>query len=421
MCADYDAESAAASPVETDAARAAAGSRGVLIATCALAGAVFVAVLLFGLPGGDSRSGDGRGAPDGSVHWRHGGPAGADDGCPFDAAHPPRLVFDLPPEGVAFGAVKQDVVMHRDVVFRNEGSGPLCVRRVGSGCGCIKATLLGEKRRFEPGEEGTVRVILDTTGREGQEEMPITFYTNAHEEPNRRFLVRASVTLGMRISPSFVNFGGATQGHPAEAIVRLRTPKDDAAWEVTSVEGPALLEGAVVPYTWQVVDVPDPADLVREIVIHHPGVHTQDVRVFDDEVVVRTTHPDRPEYRVPARLVIVDPILPVPTRAVLGNVPSASPTVRIRLVPGDDGVEFQVTGLAFEAPSGVERRHGGLGFVATHGRDEGGGWYVEVRYDGKSRRPGALRATLVVSTDLDRMPQVRIPCTAAVVAPRPGR
>lgn len=342
-------------------------------------------------------------------------PGAAVDGCPYDPEHPPRLVFDLPPTGFEFGAVKQGVVLEHEITFRNEGSGPLCVRRVDSGCGCIKAHLVGERRRFEPGQSGQVKVTLDTKGRDGIQKKTITVYTNVVDDPLRRFTVHASITLGMRVGPSYLNFGRATAGRPAKATVRLRTPKDDADWKVTEVVGTKPFDGKIVPYTWEVVDLADPRDLVREIVITHPGIDEEPGRAFQDTIRIRTTHPDRPEIDLAAHLLIVQPILAVPPRAHLGFVPSPLPPQRIRLVPGDDSVSFQVTGLEFESRDGGEAPPGGFGFVATKGQDPATGeWYVEVGYDGKPRAQGRLQAVLVVHTDLDRMPTVRIDCFANV-------
>ena len=397
-------------------------TRWVIVLSSLLTIAVMAAVIAVGREGGEENGPGARGPglhPDGA-RPRYDGrdasrdPASAADACPYDPDHPPRMVFDLPAAGVEFGAVKQGVELEREVVFRNEGSGPLCIRRVDSGCGCIKARLVGDKRRFEPDESGAVRVTLDTRGREGMQKKTITLYTNLVEDPLRKFTVRASITLGLRVGPSFLNFGRATAGRPAKATVRMRTPKDDADWEVTEVVGTERIDDAVVPYAWEVVELADPRDLVREIVITHPGITQDQGRSFKDKIVIRTTHPDRPEFEIPAHLLIVKPILAVPPRAVLGYVPSKLPPPRIRLVPGDDTVEFEITELSFETRAGESMPADGLGFVATKGQDPSGEWWIEVRYDGKERRSGRIQAVLVIHTDLARMPTVHIDCFANV-------
>lgn len=353
-------------------------------------------------------------SPDHPLSEIYGGAAvgASDDRVPFDPERPPRMVFDLPPSGVDFGAVKQGVDVTREVVFRNEGSGPLHILRVDRGCGCIQARLVGGKRRYEPGEEGRIVITLDTKGREGIQAKTVTIHTNAVDVPLQKFAVRASISLGMR-GPSYVNFGRVTAERPTEVRVRLRTPKSDTEWEVTDVVGTREIKGAVLPYTWKIEEIADARDFVREVVIRHPGM-SGETPSHHDEIVIRTTHPDRPEFKVRTTLLVVDPILPTPPRIVLGYVPSNLPPQRIRLVPGDDSVSFEVTDLTFVMPGGAAPPLSGCGFVTEKGSGENGEWWVDVRYDGKLRGPGLLRATLVVHTDLDRMPEVRIECFATV-------
>ena len=53
----------------------------------------------------------------------------------------------------------------------------------------------------------------------------------------------------------------------------------------------------------------------------------------------------------------------------------------------------------------------GLGFIATMGTDERGA-YVDLRHDGRARRPGLHEAMLVVTTDDAQQRQIRIPVRA---------
>ena len=403
----------------TRVARESARTRIVILVTGVLTVLVMGAVIALGLEGGkDQRSrGPGGQAPYdlSDLYRRHDGKDATpiDDGCPFDPEHPPRLRFDLPPTGLEFGQVKQGVKMEREVAFRNEGTGPLCIRRVEAGCGCMKAKLVDDKRRYEPGESGRIQVALDTKSKEGILKKTVTVYTNAVDVPLHKFVARASVTLGMRLSHAFVNFGRVTAGQPAEQRVRLRTPKDDDQWEITEVVGTTPIGEKLVEYDWRVENVQAPKDLVRELVIVHPGLAKEDTS-HQDKIVVRTTHPDRPEFTLRAHLYVVKPILAVPRRAVLGFVPSNLPPPRVKLVPGDPTVKFQVKGIRFVMTDGSEPPPDGTGFKAVQGKDPGGEPWVEVSYDGRERRAGPIRATLVVSTDLDRMPELRIDCYATV-------
>ena len=94
--------------------------------------------------------------------------------------------------------------------------------------------------------------------------------------------------------------------------------------------------------------------------IQHAGITQDQGRAFKDKIVIRTTHPDRREFEIPAHLLIVKPILAVPPRAVLGYVPSKLPAPRIRLVPGDEVGEGQKTTTASMTDGGTLTLLGGI-------------------------------------------------------------
>jgi hypothetical protein len=389
--------------------------RRVILVSGVFAVLVMAAVVTFGWQAsrlglaGDESGAGGPGGP--------GGRAGApwlppdDDECPTDSEHPPRMVFDLPPSGLHFGEVKQGLVLEKDIVFRNEGSGPLCIRRVDSGCGCIKAKLLEDVRRYEPGESGRIHVLLDTKGREGQQKKTITIYTNAVDVPLQRFVVRAVVNQGLRYSPAMLRYGQVTVGRPAEARLSLRAPKSDGDWAITSVQGTRPVNGEISSYTFRTEEVADAQDRVIHLFVTHPGLEKAG-QGFTDTLVVRTSHPNRAEFTVKATLMAVDPITPSPHRAVLGFVPGKIPA-RVRLMRGDEDVAFSVVGQHFELTDGTRLEDGESGFVAEALKEQGE-WWMVVKYDGRERTSGPLRAVLVVETDHERQPEIRIGCFANV-------
>ena len=108
----------------------------------------------------------------------------------------------------------------------------------------------------------------------------------------------------------------------------------------------------------------------------------------------------------------VDPVTPSPHRATLGFVPGKIPA-RVRLMRGDPDVVFKVVGHHFEHSDGTLLDEGESGFVAEIVQEQGE-WWVIVRYDGKERTAGPLRAFLVVDTDLEIQPKIRIGCFANV-------
>ena len=183
--------SAMATPVDAplgqDVVRERARARRILVLSAVLALLVMGAVVALGLNAAHARPRRPRGIPlpPRGLRANRESPSEpeVDDGCPVDPDHPPRVAFDLPPSGLDFGEVKQGAVLEQEVVVRNEGRGTLCIRRVESGCGCIKAKLSGDARRVEPGRGRPDPGTLDTQGKDGEQKKTIRVYTNAVDEP----------------------------------------------------------------------------------------------------------------------------------------------------------------------------------------------------------------------------------------------
>jgi hypothetical protein len=341
-------------------------------------------------------------------------------GCLPDPERPPRLEADLPATGLDFGAVKQGQVIHRDVTMRNAGQGPLCIRQIVTGCGCIKAEIKGEQRRFETGESFTVVVTLDSTGRSGQQKKALTVTTNELEHSQRTWPITADVSLGVIASSNALDFGRPRRGAPAEATLRLSSPKTDAPWTVTDLV-PGRVPGQEPPaFVWSATEVADPALRIVEVKVTHPG--RREDGMWQGAVVLKTSHPDRPEIHLIAHLTILPPVQATPPAAIFGFVKNgnAEQPQKIMLRAGP-GVTFQVKDIRVEPAKGREASPDGPGFVAERGTAPDGTPFVSVRYDGRDRRPGLVEAVLVVAIDLAEQPEVRVSLKATVAAGTAGR
>ena len=105
-------------------------------------------------------------------------------GCgQLDPDKPPAVEFVLEGGKLTMGNLKQGVKIEQEVTFRSTGKGALCIAKVTTGCGCLKATLVDEKKRYEPGEQGRIRLLIDTTGRVGTIRKTVELVTNALKAP----------------------------------------------------------------------------------------------------------------------------------------------------------------------------------------------------------------------------------------------
>jgi hypothetical protein len=337
-------------------------------------------------------------------------------GCTADPDRPPRLQVDLPPEGVEFGEVKQGAVVERVVHFTNAGLGPLCIADPDSGCSCAKATIRGDKRRYESGEGGEFVITLRTEGHSGKQDRTFSVSTNEIETPRHTYMVKAMISLGVVVDPNQMGFGNVRRNQPAKATVRLTSPAADAPWQITDVVGVKLPTEEAPVYTWEATPIVDPTRTKQgyTLVVTHPGSPTE-VRM-NGRVVVKTTHPDRPEIALPAFLTVLAPVAARPSVAIFGFLKPGTPLqpVPILLEPTADGVVFNVGDLRIEPAAGKTIGPDGPGFVATVGKNAKGMTTVNVSYDGKSRAPGLIEATLVVPLDLPEQKEIRIPLRATV-------
>lgn len=90
-----------------------------------------------------------------------------------------------------FGSLKAGEVVSYTFVFRNEGTKTLTIDRAEADCRCTE--LIIPEKSIEPGKEGRIEVIFDSSGEVGKIIKTITIITNAEEAP-RQIFIKANVT-----------------------------------------------------------------------------------------------------------------------------------------------------------------------------------------------------------------------------------
>jgi hypothetical protein len=339
------------------------------------------------------------------------------DDCKPDPKAPPVLRLEgleASPQGpvLDLGAAKQGVMIDRVVTLRNAGTGDLCVLEPTAGCGCVKVVVAGATR-VKPGETTTIRITVDTANKEGLLTKEISVWSNDPANRETKFILRVDVRLGIVADKSMLYFGRHAVGKSGTDVLRLRSPKADAAWTVTRVEG------ARRTYTFEAKEV-EPADpdfRHVEVKVTHPP-HGK-AEHLDDQVTIHTTHPDRPTVAVRANMMVMDRVYAAPQRLAFGFVGAkAAPVQRQAYVmaaePEDTFTlkDVRIDGTGFE--------------VLGEPKKSQAGWVIEVRYDGKPRGAGtAVEATLVIDVELpdtsleqkssgEKRAPIKIPISATV-------
>jgi len=90
-----------------------------------------------------------------------------------------------------FGSLKAGEIVSFTYVFRNEGTKTLTITDIDSGCGCTEVKI--ENKNIEPGQEGRIEVIYNSSGEVGRQLKTITLYSNA-ETAQKQLYLKANVT-----------------------------------------------------------------------------------------------------------------------------------------------------------------------------------------------------------------------------------
>jgi hypothetical protein len=90
-----------------------------------------------------------------------------------------------------FGKVKEGKVVEYTFNFGNSGNSTLKIKDIKTSCGCTAALVSSEV--LKPGEQGTIKVELDTSNRKGKMSRTITINTNDPSVPNKILTVYADV------------------------------------------------------------------------------------------------------------------------------------------------------------------------------------------------------------------------------------
>lgn len=335
-------------------------------------------------------------------------------GCEVDKTHPPELRIDLPDHRLELGPVRQGLRIEHDVAVRNVGTGTLCVYDPETGCGCVKATWVGDDHHVAPGGTGTIHLVVSTENREGHQDKLVTVRSNDPATPaGVPFRVTLEIRRGLMVvqSPGAMGsyFGRHAPNTPAELKIRLKCPIAEPEWTVTSVEG-----SRKTPFKWHVdrVEAEDKDFRQYDLTIVHPGLpasEASEVDTHNEEVKVRTTHPDRPEFTLQTQMLVLTKFFASPNNVPFGFVGGSAPdrTLQASVKPAETGTEFTIK----------DARIDGQGFeIVGAPRRLKDGWGIDVKYDGQRRKAGPLDAALVVSFPDEDFPELRIPIRATVKA-----
>jgi hypothetical protein len=101
------------------------------------------------------------------------------------AVDAPKIKFEK--EIYDFGVITEGEKVHFDFKFKNEGKTPLIITDATATCGCTIPEI--PTYPIKPGEEGVIKVIFDSQGKNGMQDKQVTITSNANPEAKKLHLV----------------------------------------------------------------------------------------------------------------------------------------------------------------------------------------------------------------------------------------
>jgi hypothetical protein len=90
-----------------------------------------------------------------------------------------------------FGKVNEGDKVNYTFSFANKGSSVLTVKDIRTSCGCTAALL--SQDNLAPGQEGTLKVELDTKNRSGKMSRTVTISSNDPKDPTKVLTIYADI------------------------------------------------------------------------------------------------------------------------------------------------------------------------------------------------------------------------------------
>jgi hypothetical protein len=123
-----------------------------------------------------------------------------------------------------FGTIDDEGVKEHAFTFTNTGSGPLEITETHGSCGCTVGTL--EKRVYQPGESGSIKVSFNPAHKRDQQHTTVTVSSNDASAPQVVLNIKAMVKPRVMVEPTvaMLNQIAKGRGGSTKVLVSSRVP-----------------------------------------------------------------------------------------------------------------------------------------------------------------------------------------------------
>ncbi|HXG95331.1 MAG TPA: DUF1573 domain-containing protein [Blastocatellia bacterium] len=214
-----------------------------------------------------------------------------------EASGAPRAVVPL--TSYHFGDINRGEIISQIFTIKNTGDAELKIKEIVAGCGC---ETVGSDKTIAPGQEGNVRIEINTMNQMGGIVRPVTVRTNDPNQPDIVFTLTANVLTGLG--------GGSVQSIPVRAgkhigpvfvgpsdflgLTSLAGQKGKTEFTVAAERGPVKLvrvEGGDAHIAARVETVEEGKSykiVVESVPTDAPGIYEEHLRVITDSAALQS-------------------------------------------------------------------------------------------------------------------------------------
>ncbi len=308
-----------------------------------------------------------------------------------------------------FGVISDEKEVQTEFKFKNNGKSKLEITNLQGSCGCTVPAL--EKKTYDPGEEGKVKVIYNPHNRRGKQHTNVTVTSNDPAKAQIVLSVQSDVKPTIMTDPQVAAMGQVEKGKEGKATITITTRKADLLPTLVTPND-AKIEATLGEKKEAQVD----GETVFQIPVELKLAATAEVGPIQTQCVVRTSDPNKTlNFMVLGE--VVGMVKAEPQRVTLGGLlPGADMTTTVRLSPRQADKPFKVLGVeeapaSVPAPGNPQGAPGAKVFTIKFEQDSGAtppAWVITLTGKAPSESM-TFRGDLIVKTDMAGEESVKIP------------
>ncbi|MDI6774914.1 MAG: DUF1573 domain-containing protein [Verrucomicrobiota bacterium] len=304
----------------------------------------------------------------------------------------PALACDQPIHD--FGEHNNTSDLDHVFLLRNEGTEPLVVARVRTGCGCSKTEL--STNTIAPGANATLKARVCIKGFAGAKRSSIYVHSNDSSHPVFQLRVTGTAVSEIEIKPHTVLLQWRSGERPPEATVAV-VNKFAAPFQITEVQSSSPSFSASV--------TTNSAGQSYTVAIH---VATNQVTgSYYGAIKMATDHPRSRNLTIPVSAFIQSDLAVLPAQIVmtLGKDAETQSQTRYVVIRSPQAKEFRVVAVESSSPA-----------VPANVQTAKPAW-TRIRVGPFVPGPGLTNAAIIARTDVPGMERIVIPFRMAISAP----